>query len=160
MIKFTYNDLPSLPGADRRPVNVVDRSKFKDTGVTFTTFGINKGDVIEFPAYEDVIMVEQPIREGSNRMQYLASVLRNGKLSYIAMGSLARQDVNREYTCEFTKLMGELGDNDRRLQYLAGKKITCNDTKTIKIQAFDRTTGEPLDGKTREVNAPIITVMS
>lgn len=159
MIKFNFNDLPSLPNADRRPVSVVPKDKIKDTGVTFATFGIQKGDVIEFPAFEDVIVVEQPIREGSNRMQYLASVMRNGKLSYLALGSLTRQDVNREYTCEFTKLMAELGDNARKLQYLAGKKITCNDTKSIKVQAFDRSTGEMLEGQTRDVTAPIITIM-
>ena len=157
MLKINFEDLPSLPQADRRPVTRVAKDQIKNTGVSFNTFGIQVGDVIEFPAYEDMVVVAQPVREGSQIMQYLVGVIKNGKPNYLALGSLTRRDVNREYTCEFTKQMGELGDNEKRLMFLQGKKITAKESKDIKVQAFDNLTGVRLEGQTRDAKAPIIT---
>lgn len=157
MLKIDFKDLPSLPQADRRPVVRVAKDQIKNTGVSFNTFGIQVGDVIEFPAYDDIIVVAQPVRPNSEIMQYLAGVIKNGKPNYLALGALTRQDVNREYTCEFTKQMGELGDNEKRLMFLQGKKITAKETKDIKVQAFDNLTGVRLEGQTRDTKAPIIT---
>ena len=157
MLKINFEDLPSLPQADRRPVTRVAKDQIKNTGVSFNTFGIQVGDVIEFPAYEDMVVVAQPVREGSQIMQYLVGVIKNGKPNYLALGSLTRRDVNREYTCDFTKQMGELGDNEKRLMFLQGKKITAKETKDIKVQAFDNLTGVRLEGQTRDAKAPIIT---
>lgn len=157
MLKINFEDLPSLPQADRRPVTRVAKDQIKNTGVSFNTFGIQVGDVIEFPAYEDMVVVAQPVREGSQIMQYLVGVIKNGKPNYLALGSLTRRDVNREYTCDFTKQMGELGDNEKRLMFLQGKKITAKESKDIKVQAFDYLTGVRLEGQTRDIKAPIIT---
>lgn len=157
MIQIDFAQLPQLPQANVRPVRRVQPDEIKTTGVVFNTFGIRQGDVIEFPQYEGIVVVEQAVRKGSTAMQYLVGVLRNGKPDYLSLGTLTRTDIDRVPTCEFTRQMGELNNNEERLQFLAGKKITCKETKTIKTQAFDRTTGERLDGQTRDVATPIIT---
>ena len=86
----------------------------------------------------------------------LVVVLRNGKPDYLSLGSLRKQDVHNEYTCSFTKQMGEKNNDFERLSALCGKKITAVDVKTIKTQAFDRLTGERLEGQTRDQVVPII----
>lgn len=157
MIQINFESLPKLPQADRRPVVRIATDQIANTGVAFNTFGIRQGDVIEFPSFESAIVVSQPIRQGSQVLQYLVGVSRNGKPDYLALGALTRTDIDRNPTCEFTKQMGELNNNAERLQFLAGKKITCKEMKTIKIQAFDRTTGERLEGQTRDQQTPVIT---
>ena len=156
MIHIDFKDLPNLPQADRRPVNRVSKDEIKNTGVAFNTFGIQVGDTIEFPSYDDVIVVSQPIRPNSEILQYLVGVMRNGKPNYLALGSLTRSDVNRQPSCEFTAQMAAMNNNEERLQFLAGKKITAKESKTIKVQAFDRS-GVRLEGQTRDQNVPIIT---
>ena len=156
MIHIDFKDLPNLPQADRRPVNRVSKDEIKNTGVAFNTFGIQVGDTIEFPSYDDVIVVSQPIRPNSEILQYLVGVLKNGKPNYLALGSLTRSDVNRQPSCEFTDQMAAMNNNEERLQSLAGKKITAKESKTIKVQKFD-TSGVRLEGQTREQNVPIIT---
>lgn len=158
MIQVNFNELPQLPQSDRRPVTRVSIDQIKTTGVVFATFGMQVGDVIEFPAYDDkLVVVSQPVRQGSTAMQYLVGVNRNGKPDYLSLGVLTRSDINRVPSCDFTKQMVEMNNNEERLQFLAGKKITCKETKTIKTQAFDQTTGIRLDGQTRDTVAPIIT---
>ena len=158
MIQIDYNSLPQLPQANVRPVRRVSPDEIKTTGVVFNTFGMRVGDVIEFPQYDEkLVVVEQPVRKGSTAMQYLVGVMRNGKPDYLSLGTLTRTDIDRKPTCAFTQQMSEMNNNEERLQFLAGKKITCKETKTIKTQAFDRATGERLEGQTRDVNTPIIT---
>lgn len=151
-------DLPSISGSNRRPANEVSNlQELKNSGIAFATYGIRKGDTIEFAdTMEDIQAFQQPVRENGTAMQTLVVVTRNGKTDYLSLGTLRKQDIDRQYTCDFTKEMGELNNDYERLQHLVGRKITCNETKTIKAQAFDRLTGERIDGKTTDQVVPII----
>lgn len=151
-------DLPSISGSNRRPANEVSNlQELKNSGIAFATYGIRKGDIIEFAdTMEDIQAFQQPVRENGTAMQTLVVVTRNGKTDYLSLGTLRKQDVDRQYTCDFTKEMGELNNDYERLQHLVGRKITCNETKTIKAQAFDRLTGERIDGETTDQVVPII----
>jgi hypothetical protein len=151
-------DLPSISGSNRRPANEVSNlQELKNSGIAFATYGIRKGDTIEFAdTMEDIQAFQQPVRENGTAMQTLVVVTRNGKTDYLSLGTLRKQDVDRQYTCDFTKEMGELNNDYERLQHLVGRKITCNETKTIKAQAFDRLTGERIDGETTDQIVPII----
>jgi hypothetical protein len=151
-------DLPSISGSNRRPANEVSNlQELKNSGIAFATYGIRKGDTIEFAdTMEDIQAFQQPVRENGTAMQTLVVVTRNGKTDYLSLGTLRKQDVDRQYTCDFTKEMGELNNDYERLQHLVGRKITCNETKTIKAQAFDRLTGERIDGETTDQVVPII----
>ena len=157
MKKINVNSLPSVSGANRRPLQRVNAESLKTSGVPFATYSLRKGDVVEFPdTWDDVDTFQQEVREKSNIFQQMIVVLRNGKPDYLSLGSLRKQDVNREYTCDFTKEMGEMNNDYDRIEHLLGKKITAKDTKTIKTQAFDRLTGERLEGKTVDQVVPII----
>lgn len=151
-------DLPSISGSNRRPANEVSNlQELKNSGIAFATYGIRKGDTIEFAdTMDDIQAFQQPVRENGTAMQTLVVVTRNGKTDYLSLGTLRKQDVDRQYTCDFTKEMGELNNDYERLQHLVGRKITCNETKTIKAQAFDRLTGERIDGETTDQIVPII----
>ena len=158
-MKFNGVDYPQISGIDReRPVTLVENDKLKDTGVAFNTYGIQKGDVIIFPkTMEDLHVVSQPVRKGSTVLQYLVTVTKNGKPNWLSLGSLTRTDVNREPISKFNQEMIDLGDNGARIERLLGKTIKCVETKKVQFQAFDRQTGERLDGKTVERDAPVIT---
>lgn len=160
MKKVLANKLPSISGAaTRKPVAVTNLEDLKVSGVPFATYSVRKGDVIEFPdTMEDVQVFNQPVRRNADNgpVQSLLVVMRNGKTDYLSIGSLRKQDINNEYTCEFTKAMGEKNNDFERLEALCGKKITAKDTKTIKVQAFDRFTGERIEGQTRDQVVPII----
>lgn len=151
-------NFPTVSGANTRPVNKVDNlENLKLSGIAFATYGMREGDVIEFPdTMDDVDVFEQPVRVNSNIVQNLLGVLRNGKADYISLGTLRKQDVNREYTCDFTKEMGALNNDYERIQSLLGKKIKATGSKTIKVQAFDRLTGQRLEGQTTDQVVPII----
>ena len=158
-MKFNGIEYPQISGIDReRPVTLVENDKLKDTGVAFNTYGIQKGDVITFPSTMDEIhVVSQPVRKGSTALQYLATVTKNGKPNWLSLGSLTRTDVNREPISKFNQEMIDLVDNGARVEHLLGKTIKCLETKKVQFQAFDPQTGERLDGKTVERDAPVIT---
>ena len=152
------NNLPTISGANVRvPVAVNNVEDLKVSGIAFATYSLRKGDVVEFPdTLEDVQAFNQPVRAGSTAQQTLLVVMKNNKPDYISLGSLRKQDINREYSCNFTKEMGELNNDYDRIVALLGKKITATDMKTIKVQDFDRLTGERIEGQTRDQVVPII----
>lgn len=151
-------NLPTVSGANVRPVTAVNNLEaLKTSGIAFATYGIREGDVVEFPdSLEEAQVFQQPVRSGSTAQQTLVVVERNGKTTYLSMGSLRKQDVNREFTCPFTKEIGEMNNDFERLAYLCGKKIKAVSSKTIKAQAFDRLTGERIEGQTVDQVVPII----
>ena len=158
MQKISVNSLPTISGAAaRKPVAVTNLEDLKVSGVPFATYSMRKGDVVEFPdTINDVQVFNQPVRANGGPMQALLVVIRNGKPDYLSIGSLRKQDVNNQYTCKFTEDMGKYNNDYERLAALCGKKITAVDVKTIKVQAFDRLSGERLEGQTRDQVVPII----
>lgn len=156
-MKYDKNNLPPVFGSRNRKPESIDMKTLETTGETFVSYGIQKGEVIEFPANEsEVVAQEQPIRVGSNAKQRLLLVERNGKPSWLSLGVLNRTDYNREPTCEFTKEMNELPNDAARIQALYGKKITCTSTVEKPFQKFDRQTGVRVDGQSENRSTPII----
>ncbi len=147
---------PSISGSATRPAVAVNAEALKTSGIPFATYGINVNDTIEFPdSWDDADIFQQPVRVNSNAVQTLVGVLRNGNPSYLSMGTLRRQDADRNYTCDFTKEIGEMDNDYVRMEALFGKKIKCTGTKQVKIQDFDRLTGQRLD-TTHEGPVPVI----
>lgn len=153
-MKLDKNVFDKLPifGANQRPVQRISRKELKDSGVAFAAYGIGAGEVVEFPENPMDNCFQQPTVVGGNNMQVLVGVMRGRKgqelkPGYFAMGSLIRQDGNREYTCAFTKEMGESYSNhEERLEVLAGKSIEGLETKEIDVVKFDRATRRPVVG--------------
>lgn len=143
-MKISQKDLESVRfvGANNRPVTRVEAKALKDTGIPFATSGIAAGEYIEFPENVKDHCYEQPTRVGGTNKAVYAVVMRgtdrkNMKPSPFSLGSLVRQDGNREYTCDFTAEMGTMSDNEARLDKLAGKTIFGASRKTIKVQKFE-----------------------
>lgn len=157
-MKKVVKDLPTISGANtRKPVEVNNLEALKTSGIAFATYGMREGDVVEFPdTLNDVQAFQQPVRAGSTALQTLVVVKKNDKITYLSMGTLRKQDVNREYTCDFTKEMGEMNNDYDRIGALVGKRIKATGSKKIQSQAFDRLTGERLEGQTIEQTVPII----
>lgn len=149
------NELPSISGSNRRPANEVsDLQDLKNSGIPFATYGIRPGDEIEFAdTMEDVQAFQQPVRENGTAMQTLVVVTRNHKTDYLSLGTLRKQDAKGNYTCPFTQEIGSLDNDYERLTHLVGRKIKCVKTIPVDLQAFDRQTGERLEGQT--VNRPV-----
>lgn len=151
-------NLPTISGANTRvPVQVNNLEALKTSGIAFATYGMREGDVVEFPdSLEEAQVFQQPVRNGSTAMQTLVVVTKNGKTSYLSMGTLRKQDVDRNFTCDFTKEIGEMNNDYDRLAHLCGKTIKATGSKKIQAQAFDRLTGERLENQTVEQTVPII----
>lgn len=157
-MKITKDQLAPVFGASTRPVKRVSKEDLANAGVAFATYGIGVGEVIEFPENAEENLFEQPTVVGGNNKQILVACMRsrNGqpaKPSYFAMGSLVRQDGNREYTCDFTREMAEKYSNhEQRLEVLAGKSIKGTEALEIEVVKFDRAINKPV----RDANGAIV----
>jgi hypothetical protein len=148
-MKKSTENIPVFNSRTRKP-EPLSLETLKTTGETFVTYGINTGDVVEFPDNAaEVVAVEQPIRANNpdGPKQRLLQVLKNGKYSWLSLGVLNRTDYNREPTCPFCAEMNELPNDFARIEHLYGKKITCTGRVEKPFQKFDRQTGVRVDGQ-------------
>jgi hypothetical protein len=149
--------IPTIFGSRDREPKQLSVDTLHQTGETFIQYGLNVGDVIEFPdSQEDVVAYEQPIRKGSPAMQRILLVNRNGSPSWLSLGVLNRTDYNRQPTCDFCKEMVDLPNDYARIEHLFGKKIKCTATVSKPFQKFDRQTGARIEGESENRNTPVI----
>lgn len=156
-MKFEMENLPKF-GTEARPATAITEEALKNSGVAMMSFGLEKGDEIEFPEDADgAIFMEQPIRANSTAKQVVVSVLRNGKPNWLALGTLTRRTAENKAVCPFTEKMisKEFENNLDRMKYLYGKKIKCVDRIEAQAQAFTAT-GERIQGQTETRLFPII----
>lgn len=112
----------------------------KDSGVAFASYGINEGDVIQFPTEDDLAIFAQPVRQNGTAKQYMIGVIRNGENSILSLGSLRATDKDRK---AYGKVAEELTDASRfsddmdRVKHLFGKTIKCTHMVTGKVGKWD-----------------------
>ena len=151
------NETIPVFGSRNRVPSPINADTLKTTGETFVSYGVQKGDVIEFPDNADeVVAVEQPIRPGSQAKQRLLQVMKNGKYTWLSLGVLNRTDYNREPTCDFCKEMVDLPNDWARIEHLFGKKIKVTDMVQKPFQKFDRQTGTRIEGESENRPTPIL----
>lgn len=150
--------LPVISGSSfRPPIRINNLEELKSLKTSYSTYGMYEGDIIVFPQdLGSATVFIQPVRENRNEMQTLILVLKNGKESYISIGTLCKQTVEGTFTCPFTKNVGELPNDYERLVYLCGKTIKDVRTKKIKVYARDRISGEVMKGIIIEQTVPVI----
>ena len=149
--------IPQVFGSRTREPKPLSVDALHTTGETFISYGINVGDVIEFPdGPEDIEAREQPVIAGGTAMQRILLVSRNGEPSWLSLGVLNRTDFNRKPTCDFCAEMVELPNDYARIEHLFGKKITCKSMVKKPFQKFDRQTRTRLEGQSEERDTPII----
>ena len=156
LMKKSNETIPVFGSRNRVP-SPINADTLKTTGETFVSYGVQKGDVIEFPDNADeVVAVEQPIRPGSQAKQRLLQVMKNGKYTWLSLGVLNRTDYNREPTCDFCKEMVDLPNDWARIEHLFGKKIKVTDMVQKPFQKFDRQTGTRIEGESENRPTPIL----
>lgn len=138
-MKFNLEEMPVIPERNGRKVLEATFDELKTAGIAFSSFGLSKDDVITFPAVEDMIVRKQSVRQNSNAMQWLVSVTRNGKPSWLSTGSLRRTAKDMATSCNFVAHMNSKDFNNDcdRLKYLAGKTIKVTEMKNMETYKFD-----------------------
>lgn len=153
------NETLQIFGSRNRVPAPINKNILQTTGETFISYGVSKGDVIEFPDNEnEVVAYEQPIRPNNpdGPKQRLLQVMKNGKYTWLSLGVLNRTDFNREPTCDFCKEMVDLPNDWARIEHLFGKKIKVKDTTQKPFQKFDRQTGTRIEGESELRPTPVL----
>lgn len=118
----------------------VNLEALKSTGVPFAKNGIAKGDEISFPeTLEDVSVRKQNVRKKKfdGPQQFLVTVIKNGRVGEVALGSLRRTGKDFSTSCPFIEDMVKNYDNDlERVKSLLGKTIVCNELKEMESPVF------------------------
>ena len=154
-MKKSNKIIPVFGSRSRKP-EPMSVETLKTTGETFISYGVQNGDVINFPdTVDDINAVEQPVRVGSNAKQRLLEVEKNGKHTWLSLGVLNRTDYNREPTCEFCAQMVNRPNDYARIEALLGKTIKVTGMVEKEFQAFDRSTGTRIDGKSEKRPTPV-----
>ena len=135
-MKVKQNDLPALfdPNKPGREARLLTSEKLKETGILFTTYGIQPGDVVQFDD-EKILAFAQKIQRSDND-QILLACKKNDVFTYVAMGSLLRADIKNNGTCKLTQQLRDMADNNERVAFLTGKTIKAEGTVDITVRNF------------------------
>ena len=169
--KISEQELAPLFGANVRPAETFSGEKLKllkNHGQSFDAYTIQKGDILKFPAFDDMLVKSQCVRrpraneklEDVPKVDLVACQLtRNGKTrnSWFNVNSLGRKDADQ------VPVMPEWSEHENvfaKLQKLAEMgAITSGEEKKIKSVVFDNETGRPkkvkelgMDGVYRETD--------
>lgn len=111
-------------------------------------YTISLNDRIIFPdRIEDFEIFRQQISINSPIYDTLISVSRNGKSSYVSLGSLYRLmgvGLMSQYTCEYSRRLGIMIDDYERVQLLVGNHIKCTRTEEGVFVKRDLATGKEI----------------
>jgi hypothetical protein len=93
-------DLPVIVGSKTREVKSVTLDDCKGMGEAFDTYTLQDGDVIQFPALEDLQIFHQEVRPKQDSYITLVGCMRTRggetKPSYFNVNSLHKRDVNNQ----------------------------------------------------------------
>ena len=131
---------PELYQSETRKPMDVKFEELRDVNVNFEGYTPQVGDIYRFPALEDMKFKSQPVREGARgRVYFVAAQLERNKVikdTWLNLGFLAKQDVNREAV---NPTWYELGNAQKRVEALAKMgEIKAVATKKINVPVFDR----------------------
>lgn len=139
-------DMPLLPGQNQgREVTPVAVADLKGVGVQGGAFALHKGDVIEFPEGDPLVVSQKVRNTPDSPLAYYVGCIRNGKKSWLATGVLTRLDYRGQAIGPFQEEMRQKPSFKEVYEALAGKKIKGGELKEIQVAVFDRQTGERTD---------------
>lgn len=118
--------------------------KLEGVGEPRNGYGMNVGDVIDFPeTVEDIELMEIPIRENGPK-QYVVLVVKNGKQAWFGLSNLRRMDHEMNPVHPVAQTLREAiqkqalpNDDKTRLELVLGKKITATEPVTYKEAIFE-----------------------
>lgn len=122
----------------------VDFSALEGVGEPRNGYGMNVGDVVEFPDTEqDIELMAIPVRENGPK-QYVVLVKKNGKQAWFGLSNLRRMDYEMKPVhlvaatlTEQVRAQALPSDDKTRLKLMLGKSITATEAVTYKEAIFE-----------------------
>lgn len=147
--QYKIEDYPVVPVRNGLEVKRVDVSALKNTGIGLVSYGLNEGDVFEFPdTMEDAIITSRQVRKDSANVELLVMGLKNGKLAYLSVSNLRRRDANMTPVHEVAADLNNFETDYERLEACLGKTIVGKEK--VKFQQRDFDNGVRLDTTTEK----------
>lgn len=139
MSDVKQDQIPALFGESARPSELIqDKKSLLNEGGNFDGGTAQKGDKWDFPEFDEMLIRKQATRQGGTNYGFfvLANCTRNNKtqLRWFNIGSLARQDANRD---AIMPQWYDLGNVYARAQKLAGRIIDVKDEKSVEMPKFE-----------------------
>ena len=138
MIQINFNELPESIKNARK----VEKDELRESGKTNSAFMLHEGDVIEFPAADEIYTIDEPFKVDKREVTcYKFVAVLNGKPKAIPFGVLTKMpfrqidtwltahDVNRE--------LYNASNNLDRLELCAGKKLRVKEMAKGPKAVFD-----------------------
>lgn len=156
MSEVKPEQIPALFGESARPSTIVtDKSTLLNEGGNFDGGSAMKGDTWDFPTFDEMLIRKQVTRPSGTNYSFfvLAECTRNNKkqLKWFNLGSLARQDANRD---AIMQEWYDLGNVYARAEKLAGRKISITAEKSCEMPHFEN--GVRVEGVTDTRNIAIV----
>lgn len=129
----------------------------KGRGLGLVTYGLNVGDVFEFPdTVADVKTITRQVRENSTAVEVLVLGLKNGKAAWLSVANLRRYDHKMQPVHPVAEALRRAEDDSVRLEMCLGKKITATEEVTFDEAVFEN--GTRTDGTRPRTVAKLVFV--
>lgn len=167
---FNEKTWTPLYDEERRQVKIIDTAKNLETltnsGIVFTAYGISKGEIVEFPPVENMLIREQATQPNGTRFQTLVNCLRKRTKdsqpvkSWFSLGALVRTDKDGKTGSSLSEELRAMPSNLERINHILGKggKIHCPNTDKRERYAFNRETNTVDRSKVEEFSMPLIEI--
>lgn len=154
-MKLQKTDMPVLFAGKNTTIVDGTLNDLKGTGVTLSSNAIKLGDTIEFPSDKNDVLVQ--IQEFNQNRGGLVGVLRNGEPSWLRISSLSRRDKDMKTVCDLSETLSKMPNDSDRVTFLLGKKISCQESKTVKTYKF---VNNVRTDELQDTDFPVITIVS
>lgn len=137
-------DRPVIPVRNNLVPEKVNFADLEGVGEPRATYGMNVGDVVEFPNTEaDIELMAIPVRANGPK-QYVVLVMKNGKQAYFGLSNLRRTDNKMNPVHPVAATLREAitaqalpNDDKTRLKLMLGKRITATEAVSYDEAIFE-----------------------
>lgn len=138
-MKFTAEmKVPAIPVRNGLTCGEISLDKLEESGLGLVTFGLNNGDVFEFPdTIDDIKIAERQVRAGSTAMERMILGLKNGKPAWLSIANLRRWDADMKPVHAIAEYCRNAQNDRVRVEMMLGKKIKADGDTTFQVAKFD-----------------------
>ena len=149
--------MPVVPVRNGLTIKEGGIEALKGKGVGLVTYGLNVGDVFEFPdTVDDIKTVTRQVRANSDAVEVLILGLKNGKPAYLSASNLRRYDHKMVPVHPVAEALRTCEDDAVRIEACLGKKITAKEEVTFQEAIFEN--GTRTDGTRPRTVAKLVFV--
>ncbi len=137
-------DRPVIPVRNNLVPEKVNFADLEGIGEPRNGYGMNVGDVVEFPSTEaDIELMAIPVRENGPK-QYVVLVMKNGRQAWFGLSNLRRMDNKMQPVHPVAAALRDAinkqalpNDDKTRLKLVLGKKITAIESVSYDEALFE-----------------------